>query len=306
MTPPAQSDLQLTGSFVGLLFVAASVAGFLGALLGVGGGVIVVPALVLGFGLPMKIAVAASVVSVIATSNAGGSSYVDQRIANLRLAMLLEIPTTLGALGGAVLALVLSEWVMLLVFGALLVYMAWASFATRNTDDQRIARGDYARATPDRLATALALAGHYHDQAADRDVEYVVHGVPAGITVSFLAGTASGLLGVGGGVLKVSAMNRFMNVPMKVAVGTSKLMIGVTAAISSLLFLLAGLIHVYVVAPVALGTTAGATAGTYVMNRLHSKVLKWIFAFLMAYLSYGMIARALAERFAVHLPSLSM
>lgn len=287
------------------LFGAATLAGFLGALLGVGGGVFIVPAMVLLFHLPLKIAVAASIVSVIATSNAGGSSYVDQHISNLKLAMLLEIPTTLGALIGSIVAVYLSEWLMLLLFAALLAYMAWIAFRTRNLDDQRIASGGYTQVVQDRLSRWLGLRGRYTDQAANKVVDYEVTGAPQGIAVAFSAGTASGLLGVGGGVLKVSAMNRYMNVPMKVAVGTSKLMIGVTAAISSLIFFLAGLIHFYVVAPVALGTTAGATLGTTVMNRFKSRSLKWLFAVLMAYLAYGMITKALAMRFGLHLPVLT-
>ncbi len=290
--------------FVVSLFVAACFAGFFGALLGVGGGIFIVPVMVLAFHLPVKIAVAASIVSVIATSNAGGSSYVDQRITNLRLAMFLEIFTTTGALGGSVLALYLHEWVMLLVFAAMLAYMAYAAFSTRNIDDQRIAAGSFGRAKPDRVSELLDLRGDYYDMAARKRVDYVVNGVPIGASIAGLAGVASGLLGVGGGVLKVSAMNRYMNVPMKVAVGTSKLMIGVTATVSSILFFLAGLINFAVVAPVALGTTSGATVGTMVMNRLHSAVLKWIFALLMIYLAYGMLAKALAMRFQLHLPNL--
>jgi len=275
----------------------------LGALLGVGGGIFIVPVMVLLFHLPIKIAVAASIVSVIATSNAGGSSYVDQRITNLRLAMFLEIATTVGALSGAVLALYLREWVMLLVFAAMLAYMAWAAYSTRNLDDQRIASGEFSRARPDRLASWLNLRGDYYDEAARKEVEYVVCGTGTGALVSFLAGVASGLLGVGGGVLKVSAMNRYMSVPMKVAVGTSKLMIGVTAAVGSILFFLAGLIHCAVVAPVAIGTTVGATIGTMIMNRLHSVSLKWVFAVLMTYMAYGLVAKALLLRFNVHLPN---
>jgi uncharacterized membrane protein YfcA len=282
---------------------AACVAGFFGALLGVGGGIFIVPAMVLGFHLPIKIAVAASIVSVIATSNAGGSSYVEQRITNLRLGMFLEVATTLGALAGAVLALYLKEWVMLLVFAAMLAYMAWAAFSTRNVDDRRIASGDFARAKPDRLSAYLDLRGDYYDEAARKEVEYVVSCGPLGAGIASLAGVASGLLGVGGGVLKVSAMNRYMNVPMKVAVGTSKLMIGVTAAVGAILFFMAGLVHFTVVAPVALGTTAGATLGTMVMNRLHSVSLKWLFAGLMLFLAYGMVAKGLDMRFHVHLPS---
>jgi len=292
-------------SFVLWLFVAANLAGFLGALLGVGGGIFIVPVMVLMFHLPIKIAVAASIVSVIATSNAGGSSYVDQRITNLRLAMFLEIATTVGALSGAVLALYLKAWVMLMVFAVLLAYMAWAAYSTRNLDDQRIARGDFARTRQDRLSAFLKLRGSYHDLAAGKTVEYVVTGAPIGTFIAYLAGLASGLLGVGGGVIKVSAMNRYMNVPMKVAVGTSKLMIGVTAAVGSILFFLAGMIHFMVVAPVALGTTLGATLGTMVMNRLKSVALKWLFAALMLYLAYGMLAQALQLGFGVHLPRVS-
>ncbi len=290
--------------FVLWLFGASCVAGFFGALLGVGGGIFIVPAMVLGFHLPMKIAVAASIVSVIATSNAGGSSYVDQRITNLKLAMFLEVFTTIGALSGSVLALFLHEGTMSLIFAALLGYMAFASFSTRNLDGQRIAAGTFATAQPDRLTRFLGLRGTYHDLAADKNVQYVVNGSLIGAGISFLAGIASGLLGVGGGVLKVSGMNRYMNVPMKVAVGTSKLMIGVTAAVGSILFFLAGFIHFVVVGPVALGTTLGATGGTLVMNRLHSVWLKWLFTVLMIYLAYGMFARGLSTQFHIHLPSL--
>lgn len=289
--------------FVLLLLSASAVAGFFGALLGVGGGIFIVPAMVLGFNLPMKIAVAASIVSVIATSNAGGSAYVDQRITNLKLAMFLEVFTTAGALSGSVLALYLHESVMALIFAVLLLYMAYAAFSTRNLDDRRIAAGEFASAKSDRVTGFLSLAGSYHDVAAGRDVRYTVNGSSIGAGISYLAGIASGLLGVGGGVLKVSAMNRYMNVPMKVAVGTSKLMIGVTAAVGSILFFMAGLIHFAVVGPVALGTTIGATAGTTVMNRLHSVALKWLFAALMLYLAYGMLVRGLNAEFHIHIPN---
>ena len=292
-------------TFVLTLFGAASFAGFFGALLGVGGGVFIVPIMVLMFHLPVKIAVAASLVSVIATSNAGGSSYVDQRITNLRLGMFLEIATTIGAVSGTVLALYLHEWMMLIIFALLLAYMSYTSFKTRKVDDERIAAGDFARAKPDRLAHFLDLRGNYHDEAVGRTVDYVATRVPTGTFIAWLAGLASGLLGVGGGVLKVSAMNSYMNVPMKVAVGTSKLMIGVTAAVGSILFFMAGLIHFYVVAPVAVGTTSGATVGTLIMNRLHSESLKWLFAALMIYLAYEMFAKAVLLRFHLYLPSLS-
>jgi uncharacterized membrane protein YfcA len=291
-------------SFVLWLLGSACLAGFFGALLGVGGGIFIVPVMVLMFHLPIKIAIAASIVSVIATSNAGGSSYVDQRITNLRLGMFLEIATTIGALSGSILALYLNEWLMTLIFALLLLYMGVTAFMQRKLDDKRIAADDYADIRPDRLSAYLGLAGDYHDEAAGRTVSYIVTGTPFGSGICYLAGLASGMLGVGGGVLKVSAMNAHMNVPMKAAIGTSKLMIGVTASVSSILFFMAGLIHFYVVAPVALGTTIGATAGTMIMNRLHSVWLKWLLAVLMVYLSYGMLAKGLAMGFHIHLPTL--
>jgi len=290
-------------SVLALLFGGASVAGFFGALLGIGGGLFLVPLLVLVLHLPMKTAVAASLVAVIATSNAGGSKYVDQRITNVRLAMFLEVFTTFGALAGSILALYLQDWIMLMVFAGLMINMAWNAFATRRLDDRRIAGGTFASAAQDAVCRRLNLCGRYYDQKAQRDVAYVVTGAGIGAGVSFLAGIASGLLGIGGGVLKVSAMNRHMNVPMKVAVATSKLMIGITAAVGSLLFYVAGVIQFLLVGPIAIGTTVGATAGTMVMNRLSSAALKRTLTVIMLYMAYSMIAKALRMRFGIVLPN---
>ncbi len=295
--------MTFTVQTVAILFAGASVAGFFGALLGIGGGLFIVPLLVLGFHLPMKTAVAASLVAVIATSNAGGSKYVDQHITNIRLAMFLEVFTTAGAIAGAILALYLQDWIMLLVFAALLVNMGWNAFATRKLDDQRIAAGGFTDAPQDTISRKLQLRGDYFDQAANRHVNYVVTGSRIGALVSLLAGVLSGMLGIGGGVLKVSAMNRHMNIPMKAAVATSKLMIGITAAIGSLVFFLAGTIQFGLVGPIAVGTTVGATAGTMVMNRLSSALLKKTLTFFMFYMAYSMIAKALQLRFGINLPS---
>jgi len=239
---------------------------------------------------------------VIATSNAGGSRYVEQHITNLKVAMFLEVFTTLGALVGSVMALYMQEWAMLLLFSALLLNMAYSAFVTRKLDDRRIATGEFATAPQDRVSRALGLRGTYFDQAANRRVDYVVNGTGVGSLISFLAGVASGMLGVGGGVLKVSAMNRYMNIPMKVAVGTSKLMIGVTAAVSSTLFYMAGAIQFALVGPIAIGTTMGATGGTMVMNRVKSIVLKRVLTVLVIYMAYSMIAKALQLRFGIVLP----
>jgi len=286
------------------MFVIAIFAGFFGALVGIGGGIIIVPALTLIFHLPIHMAIAASIVSVIATSIAGALSYVDQEITNIRLGMFLEIATTMGALAGALIGVLLHGWILSLIFGGLIFYMAAVSYRTRKTEDRMIKAGAYAAEKPDRVASSLLLTGTYHDEALKTNVSYSATKTIEGSLVSSLAGLGSGLLGIGGGVIKVAAMNNLMGIPMKAAVATSKFMIGVTAATSAVVYFLAGGIDIYVVAPVALGTMLGATGGSMVMNKLHSKTIKTIFFFLMIYLGYQMVAKGLLLRFGVTLPGL--
>ncbi len=294
--------VEVTLAFLGLTFFTAIFAGFFGALFGIGGGAIIVPFLTIFMGLPIHEAIAIGIVSVIATSNAGGSSYVEQRITNIKLGMFLEVATTAGALVGSIVALLLRSWVLFTIFGALLIYVAVTSFKTRATDEARIAKGEFGRITQDKLSSYLGLVGSYFDAAEKKNVNYLVTGASKGALISTLAGVASGLLGIGGGVIKVAAMNLFMNVPLKAAVATSKFMIGVTAATGALLFFLAGLVDVYVIAPVALGTTLGATLGTWIMNRVRTYSLKVAFGFLVIYLAYTMIAQGLKLGFGIALP----
>ena len=294
----------VTLGFMAAAFAAAILAGFLGALFGIGGGMIIVPVLTVFMGIPIHEGIAISIVSVIATSNAGGSSYVEQRITNIELAMFLEVTTTAGALVGSFLALILQSWMLFLIFVILLAYIAITSFKTRRSDEAHIAKGDFAKVKQDRLAKYLNLVGSYYDASERKDVQYAVTRAPEGSLVASLAGVVSGLLGVGGGIIKVSAMNIFMNVPMKAAVATSKFMIGVTAATGALLFFLAGLIDPYVIAPIVLGTTLGATVGTWVMPRVKSSALKVAFGCLVIYLAYTMLAQGLALGFNVQLPVL--
>ena len=292
----------VTLGFIIAALAAAIFAGFLGALFGIGGGMIIVPFLTAYLGIPIHEAIAISIVSVIATSNAGGSSYVEQRITNIELAMFLEVATTAGALIGSFIALLLESWELFLIFVVLLAYVAFASFKTRRTDEKRIAKEGFMKIKQDRLSKYLSLGGTYYDANEKKDVPYLVTRAPEGSLISSLAGVVSGLLGVGGGIIKVAAMNIFMNVPMKAAVATSKFMIGVTAATGALLFFLAGLVDPYVIAPVALGTTLGATVGTWVMPRVKSSALKVAFGFLVIYLAYTMLGQGLALGFRIYLP----
>jgi hypothetical protein len=294
----------VTVGFIAAAFAAAILAGFLGALFGIGGGMIIVPVLTVFMGIPIHEGIAISIVSVIATSNAGGSSYVEQRMTNIELAMFLEVATTAGALVGSFVALLLQSWELFLIFVILLAYMAFVSLKTRRSDEARIAKGDFAKTRQDRVAKYLTLIGSYYDVSEKKDVQYAVTRAPEGSLVASLAGVVSGLLGVGGGIIKVAAMNIFMNVPMKAAVATSKFMIGVTAATSALLFFLAGLIDPYIIAPIVLGTTLGATVGTWVMPRVKSSALKVAFGFLVIYMAYTMLAQGLALGFGVQLPVL--
>ena len=296
--------MEITLIFLVVCFLAAILAGFLGGLFGIGGGVVIVPFLSIYMGIPIHQAIAISLVSIIATSNAGGSSYLEQKITNIKLGMYLEVATTAGALVGSIVTLLLRSWMLFIIFGVLLVYVSFSSLKSRASDERRIVKNEFAAARQDSISRYLGLTGSYFDASQKKEVEYQVNGASKGALISSLAGVTSGLLGVGGGLIKVAAMNVFMNVPLKAAVGTSKFMIGVTAAVGSLLFFVTGIIDVYILAPIALGTTLGATVSSMIMNRLRSYVLKVGFGILVAYLAYTMFVQGLSLGFGIRLPFL--
>jgi uncharacterized membrane protein YfcA len=230
---------------------------------------------------------------------------VEQQITNVRLGMFLEISTTLGALIGALIGVMVQGWILAVIFATLILYMAIVSFRTRKTEDKLLEAGVYGTgAFNDRISHYLKLAGDYHDAAMQKEVYYKATRTIEGSLISSLAGVGSGMLGIGGGVIKVAAMNSLMGIPMKVAVATSKFMIGVTAAISAVVYFIAGGINFYVVAPVALGTMLGATLGSAVMNKLQSRVIKMVFFVLMVYLGYQMLAKGLSLGFGIYLPGM--
>lgn len=259
-------------------------AGFIGSLLGLGGGIIITPALTLFLGIDIKYAIGASIVSVIATSSGSAIAYLRDKITNVRVGMLLEIATTTGALTGAVIAGLVSTKYLYLTFGLLLLYSAVNMFQKRNQElPQEFP------ANP--MADKLKLNGSYYDKALDQTVDYHVTGIYSGFGMMYVAGIISGLLGIGSGIFKVMAMDSFMKLPMKVSTATSNFMIGVTAAASAGIYLTRGNIDPKIAAPVALGVLLGAAVGTKVMQQLKSTTLRLVFIPVLLYVSIEMIMK---------------
>jgi len=274
-------------AFVIVVFLISLLGGYLGALLGLGGGLIVIPGLTLLLHIDIRLAIGASIVSVIATSSGAAAAYVREHLANIRVAMFLEIGTTVGAMTGAYLAgRVHPRW-LYVFFGAMLIYSAAAML-----------RGVHAVAaeTPvGRLSDWLRLSGSYFDHIADERVSYPVRRPMAGLGLMYFAGAISGLLGIGSGALKVTAMDLAMGLPMKVSTATSNLMIGVTAAASTGLYFARGQIDPFIAAPVALGVLGGALIGSRQLRHVPSGLLRKLFIVVLLVIAVQMIVRGLGH-----------
>jgi uncharacterized membrane protein YfcA len=269
-----------------LILALSAVAGVIGSLLGLGGGVIIIPSLTLLIGLPIRYAIGASIVSVIATSSGAAAAYVKGGLANLRIAIALEAATTTGALCGALLAGHIPARWLYLVFGLLLAYSAFALSGRVRLE----LPGDVPH---DPLADRLRLEGEYYDHALRQRVVYRATGVIPGGVMMYLAGVISGLLGIGSGLFKVLAMDIAMRLPMKVSTSTSNFMIGVTAAASAGVYFARGDIHPLTAAPVALGVLGGAWTGTHLMSRLRNTTLRKLFIPVLAIVAVEMLLRGL-------------
>ena len=267
------------------IFAIAILAGFLGSLLGLGGGIIVVPALTLFFGIDIRMAIGASIISVIATSSGAAAAYVKEHLANLRVAMFLEIGTTLGAISGAYLAGIVHTRFLFILFGLLLAWSALAMLQKRHEA--------HAATYVSPLADRLRLHSSYFDEATGQAVDYRVTRPVMGLGLMYLAGAASGLLGIGSGALKVPAMDLAMRLPMKVSTATSNFMIGVTAAASAGLYFVRGQIDPVLAAPVAAGVLFGATFGSRFLGRLESRVIRVIFIVVLVIVSVQMLVKGL-------------
>ncbi|MBL7545441.1 MAG: sulfite exporter TauE/SafE family protein [Bdellovibrionaceae bacterium] len=276
------------------LVLSGVVAGVLGALIGIGGGVIIVPTLVLGFGMDIKIAIACSLVAVVASSTAAGSVYVGKGLTNMRLGMLLEVATTLGGLGGGFVALYASSSLISGLFSILLFIVCF--LVLRSTDSEKkdmSGRGDSQEAGVNAIEQVGFLAGTYYDPFLKSTVNYHVRNVLFGSVISFMAGILSGMLGVGGGFIKVPAMTLGMKVPMKVATATSNFMIGVTAIASLFVYFNHGFVQPMVAAPIAIGVVGGAFYGTVLAQKISSTTLKRVFSTVLILVALQMLLKSL-------------
>lgn len=275
-------------SFFVMVFAAGILAGALGALLGIGGGLIIIPTLTLFAGVDLRYAMGASLVSVIATSSGAAATYVRDRMVNLRLAMFLELATTTGAVVGAVVAGLLPVALLSLILGLVLVHAAWSTLRARGEGTLP------SRSGGSLWAARLRLQGAYFDPALGRTVEYQVTRVPQGFAVMWGAGLLSGLLGIGSGLFKVLALDRLMRAPFKASTTTSNFMMGVTAAASAGIYFARGDINPFVAAPVALGVLAGTVVGTHLLRSMRSRLIQRVLLVVLVLVAVQMIRRGIA------------
>jgi uncharacterized protein len=266
-----------------LLGIGAFAAGLLGSLTGLGGGIVIVPLLTLGFGVDIRYAIGASLISVIATSSGAAAAYVREGYTNIRVGMLLEIGTTIGALAGAYIAGLIPTGAIAVIFGLVLLFTAYRSL---RPIEEHVTTGP-----PDPWAARLRLNSTY--PTANGMQAYSVQSVPAGLALMGVAGVLSGLLGIGSGVVKVLAMDQAMRLPFKVSTTTSNFMIGVTAAASAGLYLHRGYIDPGLALPVMLGVLAGAMFGARALARARTKVLRNVFTGVVAILAVEMLYKGI-------------
>ncbi|MFZ0800633.1 MAG: sulfite exporter TauE/SafE family protein [Terriglobales bacterium] len=272
--------------FTLLVAMGSFVAGLLGSLTGLGGGVVLVPLLTIFFKVDIRYAIGASLVSVIATSSGAAAYYVKQGFSNIRIGMFLEIATTLGALGGAFLAAFVSTRALAITFGVMLLYSAYLSRKPRTPEQRNL--------PPDKLATSLRMNGSFPSEEGIRN--YNVQHVPAGFGLMFGAGALSGLLGIGSGAVKVLAMDQAMKIPFKVSTTTSNFMIGVTAAASAGVYLNRGYIDPALSMPVMLGVLAGSMLGVHILMKAETRILRLVFSLVLVLLGAQMIYQGIAGK----------
>jgi uncharacterized membrane protein YfcA len=269
------------------VWLGSILAGILGALTGLGGGVVIVPMLTLGFGVDIRYAMGASLISVIATSSGAAAAFVKEGYSNVRLGMFLEIATCLGALAGAYFATRIPTNAIGVVFGLVLLYSAYLSLTAKDHTAEGAGPED-PWAERLRLDSQMPVAGGWQP--------YRVHNVGAGFALMGVAGALSGLLGIGSGAIKVLAMDRVMKLHFKVSTTTSNFMIGVTAAASAGVYLGKGFIEPGLAAPVMLGVLVGSLIGASILAKARNQTLRYVFGAVIGALALQMIYEGVAGK----------
>ncbi len=255
--------------------IIAVLAGFLGSLVGLGGGIIITPALTILFGIDIKYAIGASIIAVIATSSGSAIAFVKDHVSNMRVGMLLEVFTTAGGVVGALMAGIFSSKLLYIFFSLILLNSFYGML--KKTGLITKVKKEEGKVVNDKYADRYKLNSTYYDKATGKTVAYNVTNVPQGSLVMFGAGFASGLLGIGSGAFKVVALDSYMKLPIKVSTATSNFMMGVTATASALIYFFNGTINPAIAAPIAIGTLIGSRTGAKVMQRLDAKYIRYIF-----------------------------
>jgi uncharacterized membrane protein YfcA len=273
--------------FTIIVLIGSFLAGFLGSLTGLGGGVIIIPLLTLGLGVDIHYAIGASIISVIATSTGSAAAYVKEGLTNMRIGMFLEVATTVGAILGAVVVVYLNPGYVAVIFGFILIFSSLMTLR-KKVDHTTL---DYSS----KAASFFKLNGSYPLNGIDKP--YAVKNVAGGFFMMLFAGTLSGLLGIGSGALKVIAMDNIMRLPFKVSTTTSNFMMGVTAAASAVMYFHRGQIEPGIAMPVCIGVLLGATVGAKVLIKANTDKLKMIFAVVVTILAVQMIYKGLTGGF---------
>ena len=269
----------------------AVLAGFLGSLVGLGGGIIITPALTILFGFDIKYAIGASIVAVIATSSGSAIAFVKDHVSNMRVGMLLEVFTTAGGVVGALMAGIFSSKLLYIFFSLILLNSFYGMLKKTGLINKGKKEED--KVENDKYADKYKLNSTYYDKATGETVKYNVTNVPQGSLVMFGAGFASGLLGIGSGAFKVVALDTYMKLPIKVSTATSNFMMGVTATASALIYFFNGTINPVVAAPIAIGTLIGSRTGAKVMQRLDAKYIRYIFLPILLFTIINMLLKGL-------------
>jgi hypothetical protein len=273
--------------FVVVLSLISVAAGLLGSLVGLGGGIVIVPVLTLLFHIDIRLAIGASILSVIATSSGAAVAYVREKLTNLRAGIFLEIGTTLGAVTGAYLTTLVSGNFLFILFGIVLLYSAFAMIHKRREKE-------ILTHSSDRIANRLKLHSSYYDKNLRKQITYKLSGTKIGLGLMYLAGVISALLGVGSGTLKVPALDIAMHMPIKASAATSDFMIGVTAAASAGAYFSRGQINPFIAAPVIIGVLIGAIIGSRLLGKINPKTIKLMFVIVLVVVSVEMIQRGLS------------